>query len=123
MARNSQIVVLLWEGTASVRAAREAIDNGQRVEISLPQGTHHALFRHLNPEAARGMPESLDAEGGPEMLPQIATVAGLQEVRKLERPARRSRYRVRLSSPDPLLVLTPPPVAQAAASARRTAGR
>ncbi len=122
MQSNSEIVCLLWEGASSVDAARHAMQKGKRVEIALPQGVHHALFRHLNPQAPLGAPEAFDAEGGPELLPRIATVAGLRELEQLERLSRRARYRVELSSPDPLLVLTPSAPSAAGVATRRAAG-
>lgn len=108
MSTKPGIVALAWESLPSVQAARQAMKAGAQVRISLPQGTHHALFQHLHPGAARGTPESFEIEGGPELLPRIAGVAGLEEVRKLEATARRLRYRVALSTPDPTLVLSPP---------------
>jgi hypothetical protein len=50
------MVTLLWEGPASVDAARRAMAGGETIKITLPQGVHHALFRQLHPEAPRGAP-------------------------------------------------------------------
>lgn len=99
----------LWEGDATVKAAREALARGAAVEIALPLGVHHALFRHLYPDTAQGMPEDLDETGGPELLRRVSTVAGLEELARLERPAKAAGYRVQLLSPDPAVVLIPPP--------------
>jgi hypothetical protein len=51
MVRESAIVALRWEGRQSVKAAREAIAAGSRVEIELPLENHYALYRHLRPDA------------------------------------------------------------------------
>lgn len=101
------MVTLLWEGGPSLDAARRAMEGGERIEITLPQGVHHALFRHLHPDAPRGAPEIIDEDDGAHMLLRIATVAGLEELSQLARGVQQSRYRVHLASPDPLLVLTP----------------
>jgi hypothetical protein len=101
-------IELVWEGDATVEAARKAMKRGDAIEIGLPLGVHHALFRHLHPESAPGLPEDLDELAGPEILRRISTVAGLEEIAKLEKPAKAARYRVQLLTPDPLLVLLPP---------------
>jgi len=108
LVHDAEIITLLWEGATTVDAARGAMARGSRVEITLPQGVHHALFRCLNPKAPPGAPESVDAHGGPELLQRVAAVAGLEELVRLEWPSRRSHYQIELSSPDPLLVLMPP---------------
>jgi hypothetical protein len=108
MIAKREVVALLWDGAATVRAAQRAMKKRASVQITLPQGTHHALFQHLNPGAARGTPENFDTEGGAEMLARIATVAGLEALGKLERAVRLARYRVQLSTPDPVLILAPP---------------
>lgn len=98
-------IELAWEGDATIKEARSALRRGDEVEIGLAVGLHHALFRHLHPEDARGMPEDLEEEGGPELLRRIAGVAGLEELARLEQPAKLARYRVRLVSPDPRVLL------------------
>jgi hypothetical protein len=107
MIAKPQVIALPWGGPETVRAARRAMKTGESVKIALPLETHHALFQHLHPGAARGTPESFDIEGGPELLPRVASVAGLEELQKLEGPARRLGYGVWLSTPDPVLVLAP----------------
>ncbi|HEX6319490.1 MAG TPA: hypothetical protein VFZ84_11485 [Burkholderiales bacterium] len=102
------IVNLRWEGLPSVKAARGAMRNGDRVDIDLPLETHHALFRHLNPDAPRGSDEEIDASDGVELLARIATVAGLEEMARLGPAVRRSRYGVQLTGPEPRLILVPP---------------
>jgi len=107
MARETEIVALRWGGAHSVKAARSAIRNRSRIEIELPLEVHHALYRHLHPDAPRGAAEDIDASGGAALLAQIATVAGLEEIRQLEASVRRARYRVRVTSPEPRVSLTP----------------
>jgi hypothetical protein len=108
MVRESAIVALRWEGPQSVKAAREAIAAGSQVEIELPLEDHYALYRHLHPEATRRAAEEIDASGGAEILASVAAVAGMAEIRRLQPAVRRARYRVRLTSPEPLLRLIPP---------------
>ena len=103
------IVSLRWDGMPSVKAARKAIRNGSRVNIDLPLETHHALYRHLHPDAPRGPDEDIDASDSLELLGRIATVAGLEELAQLGPAVRRGRYRVQLTGPEPLLTLVPPP--------------
>ena len=112
-----------WDGAHAVKSARSAIASGSQVEIELPLEDHYALYRHLHPGSPRGGAEDIDASGGAELLGSIATVAGLEEMRHLQAAVRRARYRVRLTSPEPLLRLLPPAGRRATASAAKAAGR
>ncbi|TAK87515.1 MAG: hypothetical protein EPO20_04240 [Betaproteobacteria bacterium] len=107
MVRESAVVALRWEGPQSVKAARSAIAAGSQVEIELPLEDHYALYRHLHPEATRAA-DQLDASGGAELLASIASVAGMEDVLKLRAAIQRAHYRVRVTSPEPLLTLIPP---------------
>ncbi len=107
MVRESDVVALRWQGAPSVKAARGAIAAGNRIEIELPLEDHYALYRHLHPEATRAA-DQLDASGGAELLASIASVAGMEDVRKLRAAVERAHYRVRVTSPEPLLTLIPP---------------
>ena len=71
---------LRWPGTGTLQAARNAIRAGERVE----------------------------ADGGAELLGSVATVAGLEEMKKLGAAVRRAHYTVRVTSPEPRLMLLPP---------------
>lgn len=102
------IVRLNWDGAPSIKAARSAMRNGDRVDIELPLETHHALYRHLHPEAPRGPDEAIDASDSVELLARVATVAGLEELAQLGPAVRRGRYRVQVTGPEPRLSLLPP---------------
>lgn len=103
------MVPLRWPGAETLKAARAAIRNGSPVEIELPLEVHYALFKHLQTGRAEGAAEDIDTTGGAELLAPIAAVAGLEELKRLETAVRRSGYQVRLTSPEPLLRLMPPP--------------
>ena len=102
-------LALAWHGAASVRQLERALKRGATVRLALPLEMHHALFRHLNPGADAAVPEGYVVEGDAALLPRIATVAGLEALGRLERPARAAGYRVVLDTTDPLLTLLPPP--------------
>jgi hypothetical protein len=104
---------LYWPGTGILQAARNAIRAGERVEIQLPLEVHYALHRHLHPGAAPGPVERLEADGGAELLRSVATVAGLEELKQLGAAVRRAHYTVRVTSPEPRLMLLPPEHEQA----------
>ena len=99
---------LYWPGTGTLKAARGMIREGKRVEIELPLEVHYALHRHLHPDATPGPVERLEADGGAELLGSVATVAGLEEMRELGAAVRRAHYTVRVTSPEPRLMLLPP---------------
>jgi hypothetical protein len=108
MNREPNPVPLRWPGIQTLKAARAAIRNGDPVEIELPLEVHYALLKHLHPGQARTGSEDIDASGGAELLGPIATVAGLEELKDLVPAVRRARYTLRVTSPEPRLILTPP---------------
>jgi hypothetical protein len=107
-------IPLRWPGTDTLKAARAAIRSGMAVEIELPLEVHYALYKHLHPARAHAPSEDIDVSGGAELLGPVATVAGLQDLQQLEPAVRKARYRVRLTSPEPRLSLTPPERGQTA---------
>ena len=108
MARERITVPLRWPGTDTLNAAKAAIRSGAAVQIELPLEVHYSLQKHLYPDGAPRATKNIDASGGAELLRPIATVAGLEELQELEPAVRKGRYHVRLRSPDPRLILTPP---------------
>ena len=108
MKPNRRVVDLPWEGEATVKEARKAMTEGSEVEIALPVNMHYVLSRHLHPQAAPGEPNAVDQTGGAEIIARMATLQGLESMHPLERAVQRSHYRVRLVSPSPLLMLSPP---------------
>jgi hypothetical protein len=108
MTRAPTTVALRWPGTGTMKDARAAIRRGEPVDIELPLEVHYALFKHLHPARPHTPSEEIDASGGAELLGPIATVAGLQDLKELEAAVRKAGYRVRLTSPEPRLRLTPP---------------
>jgi hypothetical protein len=101
-------VALRWDGAHTVKAARSAMRGHNPVAIELPLNMHYVLYAHLHPELKHAPAQDIDAAGGAELLVPIASVAGLHELEELAPAVRRARYRVRLTSPDPLIRLLPP---------------
>ena len=108
MKHERNVVPLQWPGLHSLKAAREAIDSGDEVEIELPVGTHYMLYRHFHPDDNGAAAEHMDVSGGAEILEALAAIKGLEDLARLEAPVKRARYRVQLTSPEPMLRLAPP---------------
>jgi len=108
MKHERNVVAVQWPGLHSHKAAREANASGSEVEIELPVGTHYMLYRHFHPEDTGGAAEHMDAEGSAEILKALAAIKGLEELARLQAPVKRARYRVQLTSPEPMLRLAPP---------------
>jgi hypothetical protein len=102
MKPHRSVVALQWPGLDCLKAARHAIHAGDEVAIELPEGVHYALCREL------GAAERLDASGGAEILERISAIHGLEELAQLGGAVTRAHYRVRIGSPDPVVVLRPP---------------
>jgi hypothetical protein len=110
---------LRWPGAGTLQDARKAIRDGNAVEIELPLEAHYTLYRGLHPEGQRGVAAEVDAEGGDELLAPIARVTGLEDLARLRAAVRRAHYRVRITSPQPVLLrLEPPARARKARAAR-----
>jgi hypothetical protein len=108
MKHGRNVVAVQWPGVHSLKAAREAIEGGSEVEIELPAGTHYMLYRHFHPDDTGGAAEHIETEGNAEILDVLATIKGLEDLARLHAPVKRARYRVHLSSPEPMLRLAPP---------------
>ena len=108
MKHERNVVALQWPGLHSLKAAREAIESGSEVEIELPVGTHYMLYRHFHPDDTGGAAEHMETEGSAEILNALAAIKGLEDLARLHAPVKRARYRVHLSSPEPMLRLAPP---------------
>jgi len=98
---------VIWPSQGASDALRAALASRRPLIVALPADLHHALFAHLYPEAAPGDPEDIDLSGGAELLDRIAEVASLEPLADLLQPAARNRYRVRVQSPSPRLLLEP----------------
>ena len=108
MSTKPRAVALRWPGADTLKDARAAIRSRLPVEIELPLEVHYALYKHLHPDRPHTPSEDIDARGGAELLAPIATVAGLADLQQLEPAVRRAGYSVRLTSPEPRVLLTPP---------------
>jgi hypothetical protein len=103
MSRAGEAVLLRWPGANTLGEARAAMRSGRPVEIELPLETHHALCTRLG----QGRLDAAEASGGAQMLALLAAVAGLEGLERLAPAVRKARYRVRLTTPDPVLTLAP----------------
>ena len=91
MKHERNVVAVQWPGLHSLKAAREAIEAGNEVEVELPVGTHYMLYRHFHPDDTGGAAEQLEATGGAEILQALAAIKGLEELARLQAPAKHRR--------------------------------
>lgn len=99
---------IAWAGRETLAPVRDALKQGGKVEITLPQSLHHALFRRLHPESDSGATEIVNELGGPELAEILATLAGLDALAELVEGLRAAGYRLHVVSPAPVLSLLPP---------------
>ena len=107
----TEVIKLTWGGQETAANIAEALLRRAIVEIVLPPGMHHALFRRLYPDADAAEPEEVDVDGGVELIATLATLDGLQAIAGLAEPLTRSGHRLHLRSPSPVLSLIPPQMA------------
>lgn len=104
----TEMIKLTWGGHETAASTNDALLRRAKVEIALPSSMHHALFRHVYPDADAADTEEVDVAGGAELIATLASIEGLQAMAELAEPLARSGYRLHLHSPSPVLVLIPP---------------
>lgn len=104
----TELIRLTWGGRETAASTSAALLRRAKVEIELPGSMHHALFCHLYPGADAADTEEVDVAGGAELIATLATLDGLEAIAELAEPLTRSRYRLHLRSPGPVLSLIPP---------------
>ena len=90
----------VWQRARLAAEVQAAMARGESVEIELPADTHYALTAAL-------LMRPGEISGGPELLRTMARVRSLAELSQFEDAVRAAGYEVSLSSPPPLLSLTP----------------
>lgn len=101
------LIRLTWHGHETVALIPKLLEEAERIEIILPFDYNHALYHALNPDAQAADFEDIDNQGGPELLSQIATVSGLDELERLTEILRNVQASVRITSPPTLLITVP----------------
>ncbi|RRQ20688.1 hypothetical protein [Thiohalobacter thiocyanaticus] len=96
--------ILNWEGNETIAEAKRLIDQRTPLELQLPPDLHFALFSRLCAEE-RNQPESVEIEGGPELLEQIAQISALAALADLVVPLREAGAGVRVISPSPAILI------------------
>ncbi|MFN2329852.1 MAG: hypothetical protein ABR612_13125 [Chromatocurvus sp.] len=98
------LIRLVWNGAATTAEIAELLDLAEQIEITLPANYNHALFRTLHPDAPVSALEDLDTRAGPELLADIATVRGLENLAALTDTLIDAQATLHLLSPPTLLI-------------------
>jgi hypothetical protein len=101
------LITLPWHGHETIESIPALLDDALQIEITLPANYNHSLFSLLHGDHAAGRVEELHASGGPELLAQIASVKGLEELSALVEPLMAAGAKVQVLSP-PRIVITLP---------------
>lgn len=91
-------------GTATTAAISDLLDLAGQIEITLPANYSHTLFRALNPDAPVSALEDLDTRAGSELLADIATVRGLENLAVLSDALIDAQATLHLVCPPTLLI-------------------
>ena len=102
---------LLWEGRRTADQAEAALREGRDVLLQLPADYNHALFQHLHPHASAGATETIDADGGAELLEVAAQLSGLAPLGALAEAARQVDAQVKVRSPAVIAIYPSRPAA------------
>lgn len=94
---------LIWEGRETIEEAGRLIAQRSALELQLPPDTHFALFSHLCGEQGRSQPETLDLDGGAELVRKAAEVSALKDLEALVPTLQEAGARVHIISPSPAI--------------------
>lgn len=89
-----------------IRQARSLLAERQGVVLELPNDFHNALFHAFHADASPGKSETIDINGGAEILEPLARLRGLEGVSTLADTIRREQARVQIQSPNPRIIIS-----------------
>lgn len=98
---------LIWHGHETIESIAPLLDTADQIEITLPSNYNHSLFSMLHPGEPPAQLEKIQASGGPELLGDIASIKGLEELKTLIDPLTAAKAKVEVVSP-PRIVITLP---------------
>lgn len=99
------LIKLSWQGDATVDRIISLLEQAERIEVRLPAGYNHALFKILHPDADAAALEAVDINAPPEVLDAVAQVRGLESLASLTAALTRAKASVSLHSPPTLVIV------------------
>ena len=101
------LISLPWHGHETIESIPALLDDALQIEITLPVNYNHSLFSLLHGDDAPGRVENIRASGSPQLLADITSVKGLEELSSLIEPLTAAGAKVQVLSP-PRIVITLP---------------
>lgn len=95
---------LIWHGHETIASLPALLEQTEQIGIDLPVNYNHALFRRLHPQAHAAELENIDRSGGPELLAEIAAIAGLEEFAALTEALTAAGATVQVVSPPQVII-------------------
>jgi hypothetical protein len=115
------LISLPWHGHETIESIPGLLGDALQIEIALPSNYNHSLFSVLHGDEAPGRVEEIRASGDPQLLAEIATVKGLEELSSLIEPLAAAGAKVQVLSP-PRIVITLPANAKKQEQLKRDIG-
>jgi hypothetical protein len=101
------LISLPWHGYETIESVPALLGDALQIEITLPSNYNHSLFSLLHGDEAPGRVEEIRASGGPQLLAEIATVKGLEELSSLIEPLAAAGAKVQVLSPPRIMITLP----------------
>lgn len=101
------LMKLTWRGRETVESMSPLLGHAEQIEIDLPAGYNHSLFRLLHPDAPPAQSEETNVSGAPQLLANIASIKGLEELGALIEPLDAAQATVQVSSPPKIVITLP----------------
>jgi hypothetical protein len=95
---------LIWHGHETIASLPVLLEQTEQIGIDLPVNYNHALFRRLHPQAHTAGVENIDRSGGPELLAEIAAIAGLEGFAALTEALTTAGATVQVVSPPQVII-------------------
>lgn len=99
--------LITWHGHETIESIPALLDDALEIEITLPANYNHSLFSLLHGDEAPGRVEDICASGSPQLLAEIASVKGLEEMSSLIEPLTAAGAKVQVLSPPRILITLP----------------
>jgi hypothetical protein len=98
------LIKLTWHGHETIASLPVLLEQAGQIAIALPANYNHTLFRRLHPEAQAAGVEDVNRSGGPELLAEIAAIAGLEEFAVLTEALTTAGATVQVVSPPQVII-------------------
>lgn len=98
---------LNWEGSETIKTLEPILQQPCHIELVLASNYFHTICRQLHPDAPPGQTETLQEQGGGELLTKLAGIESLQLLGELAEPVAKAKGIVTITRPALITIEVP----------------